>query len=322
MSRISVGILRGGTSSEYNLSLKTGAAMLAALPEEKYETRDILIDRTGMWHLRGLPADPARALAQVDVVLNALHGGVGEDGTVQRILDRAGVPYAGARASSAASSLNKIRASELLDRAGVSMPRGVGFDLDNRMNTREMAEVVFSRFAPPYIVKPSNEGASQGVVLVATIIELPEAIADTLDAYGAALIQEYLRGEEVHVGVIENFRGEDVYVLPPSHVVLPEGARFLESSVHEAGLARHIVPSNFSRAEKQSLADIAKAAHRALELTHFSSANFILTRHGPYILELDSTPGLYPGAAFPPMLEAVGSSVQEFLEHAIALARR
>src|SRR3989338_464418 len=100
MSRMSVGILRGGTSKEYELSLKTGAAMMAALPEEQYETRDILIDKQGLWHLRGTPATPARALSQVDVVLNALHGGVGEEGTVQRILERAGVPYAGSRALS------------------------------------------------------------------------------------------------------------------------------------------------------------------------------------------------------------------------------
>ena len=79
MARTSVGILRGGTSSEYNLSLKSGAAMLAALPEDRYDTRDIFIDKRGYWHLRGAPVDAARALSQIDVVLNALHGGAGED---------------------------------------------------------------------------------------------------------------------------------------------------------------------------------------------------------------------------------------------------
>ena len=83
MARTIVGVLRGGTSSEYDLSLKTGAAMLAALPEERYDTRDIFIDKRGIWHLRGMPVSSARALQQVDVVLNALHGGMGEDCTVQ-----------------------------------------------------------------------------------------------------------------------------------------------------------------------------------------------------------------------------------------------
>ena len=95
MSRTVVGVLRGGTSNEYDLSLKTGAAMMAALPEDQYDTRDILIDKHGMWHSRGVPLDAPRALSQVDVVLNGLHGGIGEDGTVGRVLERAGVPYAG-----------------------------------------------------------------------------------------------------------------------------------------------------------------------------------------------------------------------------------
>src|SRR3989344_3625769 len=124
MVRMSVGVLRGGTSSEYELSLKTGAAMLAALPDDKYDTRDIFIDKRGYWHLRGMPTDAARALSQIDVVLNALHGGVGEDGTVQRLLELSGVPYSGARPQAAALSLNKIRARETLRRAGIRMPHG------------------------------------------------------------------------------------------------------------------------------------------------------------------------------------------------------
>src|SRR3989338_10160805 len=157
MARTVVGILRGGTSSEYNLSLKTGAVMLSALPEERYETKDILIDKAGMWHMRGIPADPVRALSHVDVVLNALHGGVGEDGTVQRMLERVGVPYAGSRALSSGLSMNKVRAREVLKNAGIQMARAVSFSLENQMSTRDMAEAIFSAFGPPYVVKPPNE---------------------------------------------------------------------------------------------------------------------------------------------------------------------
>ena len=321
MSRLSVGILRGGTSSEYNLSLKTGAAMMAALPDDTYQVHDIFIDKSGMWHLRGVPADTSRVLSQIDVVLNALHGGVGEDGTVHRVLERAGVPYAGSRALSSGSSLNKVRAREHFRKAGISMPRGIAFNLANQMNTSEMAEAVFSQFSPPYVIKPVSEGASHGILFAPTIIELPDRIGDVLDAYGAALVEEYLLGEEVHAGVIENFRGEDVYALPPVHIHKPLGARFIESAHHEEGTLRHTVPSNFTHAEKQVIADMARAAHKALNLAHFSQANLILTKHGPYLLEVDSTPALYHGSAFPPALEAVGSSVREFLEHAIHLAR-
>lgn len=321
MARTTVGVLRGGTSNEYALSLKTGASMLASLPEERYETRDIFIGRDGMWHLRGLPVEAPRALAQIDVVLNGLHGGVGEDGTVHRVLERAGVAYAGSRARGASLSLNKIRARETLQKAGVRIPQGASFMLGNELNTAEMAQIVFSQFGPPYIVKPGGEGAGHGIRLALTFIELPETIADVLDAFGSALVEEFLVGEQVSAGVIEAFRGEGLYALPPTHVVLPEGVRFINYEAHEQALTRNVCPSNFTHDEKRAITDLARAAHRALGLSHFSRSDIIETNRGPYLLEVNSLPGLYAGSTFSPMLEAVGSSVREFLEHAIALAK-
>lgn len=319
MTRTIVGVLRGGTGNEYNLSLKTGAAMMAALPEEKYEVRDILIDKAGNWHLRGQPATPARALAQIDVALNAIHGGVGEDGTVQRILRRAGVPYAGSGPLQSNMSLNKVRAREILGRAGVRMPRAVTFSVDNGLNTADMAGVVFQQFGPPYIVKPPSDGASMGLAIASTIIRLPDAIGDVLDAYGAALVEEYVRGEEASVGVIEGFRNEELYALPPAHV--HRETMHVHNVHHERGMLTHTVPSRFSYAHKLSLEDVAKTAHRALGLSHFSRSDLIVTPRAVYLLETNSIPGLYPSATFPAMLESVGSSVLEFLEHAIHLAR-
>ncbi len=319
MARTIVGVLRGGTSSEYPLSLKTGAAVMAALPQEQYETRDILIDKGGTWHLRGMPSTPVHALMQVDVVLNALHGGIGEDGTVQRILDRVGIPYAGSRALPAGISLNKIRARETLTAAKIPMPRAVAFSLQNRMDTREMADAVFAHFGPPYMVKPSSEGSSRGIRYVATIGELPKVIGDVLDEYGAALIEEYLLGEHATIGIIEDFRNEPLYALPAAHIDMPEGMRYFDP-LQEDG-ARHLVPSRLSQELKVAIADVARAAHRVLSLTHFSDADLVVTRRGPYLLEVNTSPHLHDEAAFPKMLEAVGSSLREFLEHAIRLAR-
>ena len=321
MARTAVGILRGGTSSEYNLSLKTGAAMLAALPEDKYDVRDIFIDKRGYWHLRGTPVDAARALSQVDVVLNALHGGAGEDGTVQRIIERAGVPYAGARGLASGLALNKIRAREILQKNGVRMPRAVSFSSGNALTTGEMARLVFEQFGPPYVVKPASEGAATGILIAATLVALPDVLGNVLDAYGAALVEEYVRGQEASVGIIENFRGEELYALPPAQVILPDDLSFMHPRAHEEALLRHIVPSHFSHSEKQALADLARAAHHALGLSHFSRVDIILTPRAPYLLEVNTTPGLYQGASLPLMLESVGSSVREFLEHAIYLAR-
>jgi D-alanine-D-alanine ligase len=317
-----VGVLRGGTSPEYDLSLKTGAAMLSALPEDKYDVRDIFIDKRGTWNVRGIPMPAVRALSQIDIVLNALHGGHGEDGTVQRILDRAGVAYAGADALGSAMSLNKARAKETLRAAGVRVPLGVAFSVNDEMTTGEMARKVFGQFGPPYIVKPTMGGASVGLRLAMTLHELAEVLGDVLDAYKSALVEEYVRGQEASVGVIEHFRNEDLYALPPGQVLLPEGERHVQYEHHVGGQLRHVVPSNFTQSEKRLLMSVAKSAHRALGLKDFSRADLILTPRTVYLLEVNTVPGLYQGASLPPMLESVGSSTREFLEHGIGLARR
>lgn len=316
-----VGVLRGGTSSEYDLSLKTGAAVLDALEKTNHNTRDIFIDKAGVWHSRGVPIEPARAVHQVDVVLNGLHGGIGEDGTVQRILSRAGVPFTGSSALPAALSLNKIQAREHFRRAGLRIPRGAAFSYASGLSANQMAHAVFDMFGPPYIVKPAREGASFGIAVAPTVIELPVVLAITLDAHDGVVVEEFVRGEEATVGIIENFRGEDLYALPPAHVEFPDTHAHIHFDHHHAGSLRYNAPSHFSFSEKQALADTARAAHRALGLSHFSRSDFILAPRGPYLLEVNAIPGLYAEAALPHMLESVGSSVPEFLTHSLALAR-
>jgi D-alanine-D-alanine ligase len=327
MTRTIVGVLRGGTSNEYDLSLKTGAAILSALPEDRYESRDILIDRQGVWYSRGMPSTPAAALARADVILNAVHGGIGEDGTIGRILARTGIPYAGSTPHASSLAFHKGRARETLLRSGIRMPQGVTFTASEDLDFAEMANVAFRQFSPPYMVKPATDGASHGIILARTILELPDAIALVLQAYGAAVVEEFIRGHDASVGVMERFRGQDLYALPPAHMIAPQGSRFIHSALHRDQGLKHAVPSSFSHEEKRALTDAARRAHQALGLSHFSRADFVVapTRPGQqprvYLLEVNAIPGLYPGASFPPMLQSVGSSVQEFAEHAIHLAQ-
>lgn len=317
MARTIVGVLRGGASSEYDLSLKTGGAILNALPESDYDVRDIFIDKKGYWNSRGMQVEPMRAVAQIDVVVNGLHGGAGEDGRVQRILDQAHIPYTGSGASASALSLNKLHAALALKRAGIRMPRSLGFTLSQKMHTGDMAKHVFSRFGPPYIVKPGNEGGSHGVMISATIVSLPDVLADVLDAFGSALVEEFVIGDEATVGIIEGFRGEELYALPPARVVYPESSPYLHFDHHRGSDIRHLVPSDFTDMEKRALMDAARAAHRALGLKDSSRTDFIVTRRGPYLLEVNSLPGLYDGAAMPRMLESVGAGVKDYLTHII-----
>ncbi|MEN9412926.1 MAG: hypothetical protein RLZZ342_13 [Candidatus Parcubacteria bacterium] len=320
MVRTTVGVLRGGTSSEYEHSLKSGAALMAALPEDKYDTRDIFIDTHGMWHRRGMPADPARALAQLDVVLNVLHGGVGEDGSVQRMLERAGVPFAGSRASAAATAHNKRRARETLQAVGIQMPQAVSFSIGIDATTAEMARMVFDTFGPPYVIKPMAESGGHGIRIATTILELPDALGDMLEVFGGVIVEEFIRGRESSVEIIEGFRREDLYALPPTHIELPDTSRVFDAPARSQ--TRIATPGNFAHTEKEALMSVARAAHKALQLSHFSRADIMLSHHGvPYLLEVNTTPKLHEDAALPQLLDYVGSSVREFSEHLVQLAR-
>lgn len=314
--------MRGGTTDEYDLSLKTGHAVLQALPEDKYHVRDIFIDRSGEWHVRGIPTEPVRALQQTDVVINALHGGIGEDGTVGRILEQVGVPYTGTRADTVTRLRSRFVVNELLHEAGFKTPRAVLFAVSNDMSESERAQYVFDHFGPPYIVKPPYARAGVGVRYVPTIVELAAAVTDLLDEYESALVEEFLSGDEVCTSVVEDFREQPLYVFPLTHIDVPEGHVHATFDHHRDGLITHRSPSTFSHEEKKTMERIAREVHDLLGLDHFSRISFLHTRGEPHVIEVDPYPTLYEGAALPTMLSAVGSSVQEFLEHAIHLARR
>ena len=154
-----------------------------------------------------------------------------------------------------------MRAHELLENAGIRMPGFVAFSIGDDLNTAEMARTVFASFGPPYIVKPTNEGASTGIRVVDGVIDLPDAIGDVLDAFGAAMIQQYIRGEHVSAGIIEDFRNEELYALPPSYQKIPNDARFIENHHYHDAPLEHEVPSHFTHEEKAQIMEIARKAH-------------------------------------------------------------
>lgn len=322
MSRLQIGILRGGVQGGYASSLRTGAAVLQNLSEDKYLARDIFIDRVGVWHVRGIPASPARALSGIDVIINALYNdGMDRQGSVARTLKQAAIPYTGTRGSTASLAVNRTWVRSALAGAGIVMPHAYGFSVDDELDTGAMAQRVFSRFGPPYVVKPVAAGTAIGVRIVPTLHMLPDALADVLDTYGTALVEEYLQGPQVAVGVIEGFRGESLYALPPAEFHLPEGAIIgdFDARMHEA--ARHNSPWRTPHTDTHSLLTTAKLAHQALGLSHYSRADFIVRGGKPYMVGVTAFPELHEGSAFSTMLEGVGAPLPVFLDHLIEQAR-
>ncbi|MFA5744681.1 MAG: D-alanine--D-alanine ligase [Candidatus Paceibacterota bacterium] len=318
--QIIVGVLRGGPSREHEVSLKTGAAMLANLPEERFSPIDIYIDKNGQWHTHGKPTQPERILRQVDVVLNGLHGEYGEDGEVQKLLERFGVPYSGADSFGSYLAMHKLMAKERAKEFGLLTPDSRF--VDRAENSGVVARDVIRSFHQPVVVKPIGWGSSVGISIVGGYAPVLSAI-ERLFADGApsVLIEECIRGKEATAGVVEGLRGETLYALPPIEIVPPESDFFSYDAKYSGG-SREICPGRFSRVASEELKCAAKAIHRALGLRHYSRSDFIVTPKGIYYLETNTLPGLTTESLLPKSLATIGVKFSDFLEHLVNLALR
>ncbi len=314
-----VGVLRGGPSREHEVSLASGAAVLAALPESRYVARDIYIDRQGVWHERGRPVAPDKVVRQVDVVLIGLHGEYGEDGEVQKLLERFGVPYTGSDSFGSYLAMHKLMAKARAREAGLLTP---DFRLAERAEDAvAVAQEAIRSFHQPVVVKPIGWGSSIGVSLVGGYAPVLAAVEQLFaDGAPAVLIEEYIRGREATVGVVEGLRGETLYGLP-SIEIIPPGDDFFSYGAKYSGESREVCPGNFSRVQAEELQRVAKVMHRSLGLRHYSRSDFIVAPKGIYYLETNTLPGLTPESLLPKSLAAVGVSLPDFLSHVISLAR-
>lgn len=320
MSRIHVGVLRGGPSSEYKVSLTSGAAVIENLSEEKYDVKDILISRDGQWHNRGMPVTPDRALQNVDVAFIALHGEYGEDGEVQKILDAHSIPYTGSGVFASSIAMDKGRTrAHVGSLEGVKMPPYLvlhGDDIGDDYNAA--SQQVFLQFGPKYIVKPLRGGSSVGIVTASSVNELAGALQEVLKTTDAVIVEQFIMGREATCGVVENLRDEDCYHLPPVEIQVSTDGVF-DYDAKYGGATEKVCPGNFSTDEKERIQRAARAVHKALGLEQYSRSDFIVAPSGIYFLEVNTLPGLTPSSLLPQSLEAVGITFPEFLDHLITL---
>lgn len=287
-------MLRGGPSSEYEVSLKSGASVLEHLDREKYEPRDVFITRRGEWHHGGVPMLPERALRGVDVAFNAMHGEFGEDGGVQRLLEVLKIPYTGSNAAASSLAFNKQRTRNAVTKLGIKVPQGIV--VSKTPDVEKAALQIFRSFPHPAIVKPVVGGSSVGITIADNFHALLYGLEQAFEIAPKALVEEFISGSDATVGVIDHFRNEKTYALLP-------------------------IPDTFTRGEKDQLIDLAKTVHINLNLSHYSRSDFVVSKRGIYFLEVNTLPGLTKESLLPKALQAIGSKLSEFLDHVISLAK-
>ncbi|HBB44052.1 MAG: D-alanine-D-alanine ligase [Parcubacteria group bacterium GW2011_GWA1_44_13] len=317
MQKLRVGVMRGGLGSEYHVSLRTGGNVLSALPSDKYETHDILITNAGEWHIDGRPTSPAKLAQHVDIVFNALHGEFGEDGKVQKILELFNIPYTGSTAMPSAIGMNKDLAKKYFSSVGIRVPRGLVVSRGEEVS--EVVARVGSEIKAPYVVKPLSGGSSVGLSLAHTDRDLVYAIERALAYSEKAMIEEYVRGREVTVGVVDSSEGVGSYATPALEILLPEGKLF-EYDQKYRNLTHPVGPARMSDAERRALEESALRAHAHLGARHYARYDFIMTDDGPCLLEVNTLPGLTDTSLLMKSLALNGLTLPEFVDYVLTLA--
>lgn len=319
-----IAVLRGGVGDEHEVSMNSGSVVLSHLLNKAQEHSnikpvDVFVDRREDWFVRGIKQTPERVLFSMDVVWNALHGQYGEDGTVQKILDRMGIPYTGSTAYASALSMNKVLAKRELEKAGVRTPRSLVLGVSATLEKDIVS--AFRSFTQPSVIKPDSSGSSVGVTVARSYYDFKNGVRTAFQHSPRVLIEEMIVGKEATVGVVEQFRGEPLYSLPPVEIIPDKSSSFFDYQAKYGGNTTERCPGNFSKSEAEELRQAALTAHRALGLRHYSRSDFIVSpTQGVYYLETNALPGTTNESLLPKSLSAVGVPLPEFIDHVLDLA--
>ena len=314
-----VAVLRGGMSNEYEVSMKTGGSALRALANMGYPHKDVTITRSGEWLDGGRVRTPEQALTAVDVVFIALHGEHGEDGRVQRYLTNHQIPYTGSRALASATAFNKHFTKRLIESEGIKTPRSCVFRREDPVDDK--GTLVSDDFLDDkFVLKPITSGSSIDIHVNITPAEVSMLVPKLLEKYDAVLLEQYISGKEVTVGVLEQFRDAAYYLLPAIEIEPPETDSFYSYDAKYGGQCTYHCPGRLSPQELDEVHQIAETVHRRLDLRHYSRSDFIVADDGVYFLEVNTLPGLTETSLFPKALTAVGANHEQLIAHLVANA--
>lgn len=308
-----IGVLRGGMNPEYEFSLETGATVARALQEAGLEAVDMLLDRDGVLHVKGIPTPLADIPLHADYIWNALHGAGSEDGAIDELLDSIAMPHSGPGKIGSTLSFNKQQAKEQVRALGIKTPPSLLIIPDTTSSVAGLTRQVYTTCAPPWVVKPLEGSASMHTHIARTMLELSQIIEECISHGTPFMVEQYIFGTEAAVGVIDHFREQSPYVLPTMEIKRPR-----EGILHDAA-RRHTtyahLPTKLARDTRHELEAAAGKIHTALGLRDYSQSEFIVDAHGKiWFIEVDSHPHLRTQDPFLLALDAVGATLQDFVK--------
>lgn len=302
--------------------METGQGVLAALKALNYPHKDIVITKNGQWLDGGFIKPPEATLEAIDVVFVALHGTYGEDGQVQRLLERKGLPFTGTRSLSSAIAFNKELTKRTLEPANIHMPKHRRVSQSDLVDLDDLIPLLSAELGTELFIKPVASGSSLGARYVPNEALLRASLEEVLARYESVLVEEYIRGREATVGVLSDFRHESTYVLPTIEVVPPFGEPLFSHEHKYSGRTVEEIPGRFSYREKSELSEIASLVHDVIGCKHYSRSDFIVRDGDIYFLEINTLPGLTSQSLYPKAAAAVGLSYTDLVKHLVENAAR
>jgi len=341
---VKITVLMGGTSAERDVSLASGVRVAEALRSRGHEVLSVdtahgILSAPDEQALLGgkivktIPTDvqalvrlnaqlPAtlRSLPRTDAVFLALHGGQGEDGTLQALLDLTSVPYTGSGHLASALAMDKDLSKHLFRAAGVPTPewRMVGPEARREQGTgnREQDRNEFSReiereIGLPVIVKPSKQGSTVGLSIVREIGQLWDAIEEAAKYDDEVMVEQFIPGRELTVGIL----GDEAL---PVGEIIPVHEIYDYECKYTAGMASEIFPADLTAEETQTVQDLARRAFRALKLRGYARIDFRMAPDGVfYCLEANTLPGMTALSLIPQAAVAAGISFPELCDRIV-----
>lgn len=294
-----VGVIMGGISSEFEVSMNTGREMMNHLDRNKYEVIPVVFSKS---------AELVEKVKGLDVALLALHGAYGEDGTIQGMLETLGIPYTGSGVLASSLCMNKDLSKKIIRYEGVDTPEWLCWD-----SMEDYSPEAVERLGYPVMVKPNSGGSSIGMEKVNDEQELHSAVmkAFASDPSQSILIEQYIAGQEITCSILN---GE---LLPVIGITSASSEWFDYSAKYEEGGADEVVV-NLPLELYQSVRNAAMTCYKALKCSVYARVDILLSDGVPYVLEMNTLPGMTKASLLPKSAAAAGISFSSLLDRIIS----
>lgn len=301
-----IGVLMGGPSTERDISLASGKAVYESLSQAGLNVAAIDIKTDGKEeNIRLIKSQ------EIDLAFIALHGRFGEDGQIQEILDTLKVPYTGSGAVASRLAMDKIASRKIFEASGLHVPR---YKIEDKLSYNTNWRTHHNDFTLPLVVKPATHGSSIGLSVVDREEELDKSVDLAFSFDERIIIEEYIRGREVTVGIL------DELALPVIEII-PKKRFFDYEAKYQSGMTDYVVPAELEDEIAQKIQEAALSAHKLLGCYGCSRVDMILSSDNiPFLLEVNTIPGFTVTSLLPKAAKAVGIDFSRLCIKLIRLA--